>query len=338
MHGSMGAGGNQANRAHSAARPRRLSPTRPTSSLAGIGGLLDEAWTSHATSRDLADTGSAARQRASDCSLGVKLIFSKRADCREPADGGVHADGGVAVEKDEVRVCCAIGGELCRSAIGMRKPPRSRRKRRADDPATRPRDATARTACPPAGGLQTRAGVEAEVGPIQLDAIARDEVRNCGESDPELLLRPEAEVVLGGDVRRCGPIPRFVRVIQREAPDRAGGLTAERLGTARGEATLRSRWPTLVPTHDRVVDPRDAGRPGCCHRSTSAVDRFRSATTIPFDREQSRDVDDHDRSLCFCRWRAPRYRNGDIPIAVNEGHEARSRGLGSGAPESTLHR
>jgi hypothetical protein len=34
-------------------------------------------------------------------SLGVKPILSKRADCRSTADGGVHAGGGVAVEKDE---------------------------------------------------------------------------------------------------------------------------------------------------------------------------------------------------------------------------------------------
>jgi hypothetical protein len=34
-------------------------------------------------------------------SLGFKPILSKRADCRSPAGGGVHAGGGVAVEKDE---------------------------------------------------------------------------------------------------------------------------------------------------------------------------------------------------------------------------------------------
>ena len=38
----------------------------------------------------------------SACSLGVKPIFNKRADCRSPADGGVDAIGGVAVEKDEM--------------------------------------------------------------------------------------------------------------------------------------------------------------------------------------------------------------------------------------------
>ena len=37
----------------------------------------------------------------SACSLGFEPILSKRADCRSPADGGVHAGGGVAVEKDE---------------------------------------------------------------------------------------------------------------------------------------------------------------------------------------------------------------------------------------------
>ena len=39
----------------------------------------------------------------SACSLGFKPILSKRADCRSRADGGVHAGGGVAVEKDETR-------------------------------------------------------------------------------------------------------------------------------------------------------------------------------------------------------------------------------------------
>ena len=39
----------------------------------------------------------------SACSLRFKPILSKRADCRSPAGGGVHAGGGVAVEKDEQR-------------------------------------------------------------------------------------------------------------------------------------------------------------------------------------------------------------------------------------------
>jgi len=40
-------------------------------------------------------------KRQPACSLGVKPILSKCADCRSPADGGVHARGGVAVEKDD---------------------------------------------------------------------------------------------------------------------------------------------------------------------------------------------------------------------------------------------
>jgi hypothetical protein len=36
---------------------------------------------------------------------------------------------------------------------------------------------------------------EAEAGAIELGADARDETRNSGEIDRELLLRPEAEVV-----------------------------------------------------------------------------------------------------------------------------------------------
>ena len=38
-------------------------------------------------------------------SLGFKPILSKRAACRSPADGGVHASAGVAVEKDDDRAC-----------------------------------------------------------------------------------------------------------------------------------------------------------------------------------------------------------------------------------------
>ena len=39
----------------------------------------------------------------SACSLGFKLLLSKRADCRSPANGGIHAHGGVAVELDDDR-------------------------------------------------------------------------------------------------------------------------------------------------------------------------------------------------------------------------------------------
>jgi DNA-binding protein HU-beta len=46
-----------------------------------------------------------------------------------------------------------------------------------------------------------------------------DETRNYGETDRELLLRPEAEVVLGRDVRGCWPTARFVRFQQPEAAE-----------------------------------------------------------------------------------------------------------------------
>ena len=49
----------------------------------------------------------------SACSPGVKPILSKRADCRSPADGDVHAGGGVAVEKDVARNCVETDVELC---------------------------------------------------------------------------------------------------------------------------------------------------------------------------------------------------------------------------------
>jgi len=39
-----------------------------------------------------------------------------------------------------------------------------------------------------------------------------DETRNSGETAGELLLRREAEVVLGRDVGRCWPTARFVRL------------------------------------------------------------------------------------------------------------------------------
>jgi hypothetical protein len=44
----------------------------------------------------------------SACSVGFKPILSKRADCPPPADGGVHAAGGVAVDTDEDQA--SVGG------------------------------------------------------------------------------------------------------------------------------------------------------------------------------------------------------------------------------------
>jgi hypothetical protein len=50
-------------------------------------------------------------------------------------------------------------------------------------------------------------------------AYAVDETRNYGETERELLLRPEAEVVFGRDGRRYCPTARFVRFLQAEAAD-----------------------------------------------------------------------------------------------------------------------
>jgi hypothetical protein len=133
------------------------------------------------------------------------------------------------------------------------------------------------------------------------DAVARvlqhitgvDEVRNCGESDPELLLRPEAEVVLGGDVRRCCPTPDLRDSYNGRRPTRAGGLTAARLGTARrqGDASIAVAQPRAYARPGRrlprrwstwLLPPLDlSGRP-----APQRDDSFRQ--------EQSRDVDDHD--------------------------------------------
>ena len=49
----------------------------------------------------------------SDCSLGVKPILSKRADCRSPANGGVHVGGDVTVEEDDNQRCHPRHRERC---------------------------------------------------------------------------------------------------------------------------------------------------------------------------------------------------------------------------------
>jgi len=41
-----------------------------------------------------------------------------------------------------------------------------------------------------------------------------DETRNDGETERELLLRPEAEVLLGRDVRQCWLTAGFVRFLR----------------------------------------------------------------------------------------------------------------------------
>ena len=55
----------------------------------------------HASSRHLSLPVLRRGRGRSACSLSFKPILSKRADCRSSADGSVHADGGLAVEKDD---------------------------------------------------------------------------------------------------------------------------------------------------------------------------------------------------------------------------------------------
>src|SRR5450432_538874 len=107
---------------------------------------------------------------------------------------------------------------------------------------------------------------KASVGAIRIETCARDETRNCGEIHRELLLRPEAEVVLGRAVRRCRPTARFVRFLQPEAADanRRTYRRAPRRGRRR--AALRSWLPTSCLRTTGVLDRREAGRPGCCYR------------------------------------------------------------------------
>jgi len=68
---------------------------------------------------------------------------------------------------------------------------------------------------------------------------AQDETRNSGEINRELLLRPEAEVVLGRAVRRCRPTAGFVRFLQPEAadPNRRTYRRAPRRGRRRAAPT-----------------------------------------------------------------------------------------------------
>jgi hypothetical protein len=101
------------------------------------------------------------------------------------------------------------------------------------------------------GDWQLRSRVSAVVSSGALEKPARDETRNCGEINRELLLRPEAEVVLGRAVRRCRPTARFVRFLQPEAADPNRQDIPQSL--AAGDEERRS---------DRGCQPRAYARPG----------------------------------------------------------------------------
>jgi hypothetical protein len=83
---------------------------------------------------------------------------------------------------------------------------------------------------------------------------AQDEARNCGEINHELLLRPEAEVVLGRAVRRCRPTAGFVRFLQPEAAD-PNRRTYRRASPRETKSGAPIVVANLVPTHDRGPGP-----------------------------------------------------------------------------------
>jgi hypothetical protein len=85
-----------------------------------------------------------------------------------------------------------------------------------------------------------------------MPTAAPDETRNCGEINRELLLRPEAGVVLGRAVRR--PTARFVRFLQPEAAD-ANRRTYRRASPRETKSGAPIVVANLVPTHDRGPGP-----------------------------------------------------------------------------------
>jgi hypothetical protein len=110
---------------------------------------------------------------------------------------------------------------------------------------------------------------------------ALDETRNDGEAERELLLRPEAEVLLGRDVRQCWPTARIVRFLQPEAadPSRRTNRRAPRHRESKSALGLRS--PNLVPTYDR--GSMTAARPvdlaaAIAHRQQHADGRWRACS------------------------------------------------------------
>ena len=117
-----------------------------------------------------------------------------------------------------------------------------------------------------------------------------DGMHNDGEGEP--LLRPEAEVLLGRDVRQCWPTAGFVRFLQPQAADPGRRTRDRRPATARVRAALGLRSPNLVPTRYRgsltAARPVDlAAAIAQTHRRDELtvallVVRERSHSTTPF--------------------------------------------------------
>jgi len=129
---------------------------------------------------------------------------------------------------------------------------------------------------------------------------ATDEARNCGEINRELLLRPEAGVVLGRAVRRCRPTARFVRFPRPEAadPDRRTYRRASPRETKSGAPIVVAN---LVPTHDRGPGP-PGGRSTWLLLSPNLSSATAIPGVIPFDGERSRDPPsrrDHNATIAI---------------------------------------
>src|ERR1019366_1065110 len=97
------------------------------------------------------------------------------------------------------------------------------------------------------------------------------ETRNCGETDRELLLRPEAEVVLGKAVRWCWPTADLCDSYNRRRLTRARGLTVERSPPREEQRRFDRGFPTSCLRTTGVLERRDVGRPGCCYRPGAGV-------------------------------------------------------------------
>src|SRR5450755_1664465 len=132
-------------------------------------------------------------------------------------------------------------------AAGSTTPLRLSKQQRSISAETLARSASAQSRASP---RRVRAAATTASAPPS----AQDEARNSGEINRELLLRPEAEVVLGRAVRRCRPTARFVRFLQPEAadPNRRTYRRASPRETTSGAPILVAN---LVPTHDRGPGP-----------------------------------------------------------------------------------
>ena len=133
----------------------------------------------------------------------------------------------------------------------------------------------------------------ASLGPSE--ACGMDETRNCGEINRELLLRPEAGVVLGRAVRRCRPTARFVRFPRPEAAD-PNRRTYRRASPRETKSGAPIVVANLLPTHDRGPGP-PGGRSTWLLLSPNLSSATAMPGVIPFDGERSRHRGrQHDRS------------------------------------------